>query len=196
MPTSSNISDLKKRSEIDYIPLFIPLWLSLNAWMTEKFDKVTADRELLIKLKTGDNKLYNKFQGLIESTEEENPIIFKGHLVELYRALENANIPFHRLPKDLQNSPNKNVTFKNTIVWNNGKPKFEDIMKEKSRRDKIKLSKEIYVVNDINKVFGAYIESLYQVRCALFHGDLPLTSENARVIRALYITLQMIMEDV
>ncbi len=196
MSNSNNISLWKQKSEIDYIPLFIPLWLSLNAWMKDRWDEVTNDRKLLQKLKEEDNKLCIKFHGLIKGTEDD-PITFRGYFVELCRALENANIPFHKLPENLKNSPDKSITFKNTIIdWKDGTPEFENVIKTKYQQDKIKLSDKIYVDNNINKVFGSYIENLYQVRCALFHGDLPPTPENERVTRALYLTLQMIMEDV
>ena len=36
MSSSKNISLWKKKAEIDYIPIFMSLWLSLNAWMRDR----------------------------------------------------------------------------------------------------------------------------------------------------------------
>ena len=51
MSTAENISLWKKKSEIDYMPLFISLWFSLNSWMTDRFEGEN-DRDRLNLLKT------------------------------------------------------------------------------------------------------------------------------------------------
>ena len=60
----------------------------------------------------------------------------------------------------------------------------------------IKLDDDVWVEGDTQRLFKAYIEIVYQVRCNLFHGDLVPDAENHRVIRLLYLTLFMTMEDI
>ena len=60
----------------------------------------------------------------------------------------------------------------------------------------IQLDDDVWVEGDTERLFKAYIEIVYQVRCNLFHGDLVPNTENHRVIRLLYLMLFMIMEDI
>ncbi len=39
-----NFSFWKKKSEIDYIPLFVFLWFALNVWMKNHFEMETPDK--------------------------------------------------------------------------------------------------------------------------------------------------------
>ncbi len=193
MSSSENISLWKKKAEIDYIPLFMSLWLSLNAWMKDRFD-ATKDRELLDLLKSSESKLKDKFLKLITGSGAEANT-FKGYFTECYRALENANLQYHKLPSSLQKEKNQKICFSNCITnWDNGKPKLTSIMKTKKQHDKVQIDSDLWVNKDT--VYDAYIECLYQVRCLLFHGHLPPKQENERVVKAFYLTLFMIMEGV
>ena len=85
--------DWKNRAEIDYIPLFISLWLSLNAWMRDRFHKADKDRERMELLKGGGHKLSERFAELIHA-KDSNGTTFRGSFGELQRALSNAHIPY------------------------------------------------------------------------------------------------------
>lgn len=190
MSTSENISLWKKRSEIDYIPPFISLWLSLNAWMRDRYSE-NKDREMLelLKGRGARNKLLDRFAELIYA-EDSNGGRFRGNLGELHRALVNANIPY-------QKSPEKKVNFDCCIIdWNNGQFLFESVLKTKYQKGKIKIDNNLWFGDNTERLFAAYIEIVYQIRCTLFHGNLSPKPENERVIRPLYLTLSMIMENV
>ena len=60
----------------------------------------------------------------------------------------------------------------------------------------ITLDDDVRVEGNTERLFKAYIEIVYQVRCNLFHGDLVPDAENHRVIRLLYLMLFIIMEDI
>ena len=65
--------------------------------------------------------------------------------------------------------------------------------------NKIELNDDLSVENDPERLFAAYMEIVYQIRRSLFHGDLVTTIEdivNKRVVRQLYLTLSMVMEDI
>ena len=190
MSTAENISLWKKKAEIDYIPLFMSLWLSFNAWAKDRF-RAVRDREFINLCKSGEHPLSSKFSGLMHA-DDASGNRFRGNLAELHRALENADIRYTNKQWN-----NKKVSFSNCIIdWANGSPEFVSILKSKHQQSKIRIDEGLWVENDNNRLFAAYIEILYQVRCALFHGNLPPISENERVIRGLYLTLLMIMEQV
>ena len=123
MSTSENISLWKKRAEIDYIPLFISLWLAINAWMRDRYTE-RNDRDMLEILKRGENTLSESFVGLIQSNDSSGNL-FKGNFGKLHRALVNASIPYDR-------DVNRTVNFANCVIeWNNGNPQFVSVLKEK-----------------------------------------------------------------
>ena len=188
MSTSENISLWKKRAEIDYIPLFISLWLSLNAWMRDRYT-VSKDRAMLELLKKGGNLLSERFAELIHA-KDSNGSRFRGNFAELQRAFVNANIPYEKCP-------NRTISFACCVIeWNNGQPIFVSVLKKKSQKAKIRIDDDLWVEDDTNRLFAAYMEMVYQIRCVLFHGDLAPKPENERVIRQLYLTLSMITEHV
>lgn len=188
MPTYKNISSWKKKAEVDYIPLFIFLWFSLNAWMKKRYNR-SEDREMLELLKGGGNELSDKFAELINA-KDSNGSRFRGNLGELYRALENAKIPYDRWPQ-------KFISFECCIIdWNNGQPELKSVSKTKNQQEKIEIGNNLWLEKDNERLFVAYIEIVYQIRCTLFHGNLAPTLENERVIKGLYLTLSLIMEKV
>ena len=190
MSTSENISLWKKRAEIDYIPPFISLWFSLNAWMKDHDVANSKDRDMLESLKGGGNRLSGKFADLIQATDS-NGNRFTGNLGELHRALVNAHIPYDH------DKLRGQISFDSCpITWNSGSPKLESVLKTKYQKGKIKIDDNFWVEDDIDRVFAAYIEIVYQIRCTLFHGNLAPKPENERVIRQLYLTLSMIMEHI
>lgn len=118
----------------------------------------------------------------------------------------NVHIPYNIRPEKL-------VNFECCIIdWNHGDPQFESILIEgeasdssfetplefdEIRQETIELDDDLTVENNPERLFAAYIEIIYQVRCALFHGDLvPTSEENKKMIQHLYITLSMVMEDI
>ena len=60
MSSSENISLWKKKAKIDYIPIFMSLWLSLNAWMRDRIREKT-DRKIVNYLKSNGLDLKDKF---------------------------------------------------------------------------------------------------------------------------------------
>ena len=194
MSTSENISLWKKKAEIDYIPPFISLWLSLNAWMRDRYHKAVRDRERLDLLKKGGHRLSERFPQLIRA-QDSSGSRFRGSIGELQRALLNAHVPYDN--KWL----GEIISFDSCpISWNDGLTELESILKSENQKKKIKIDDNLWVEDDIERVFAAYIEIVYQIRCALFHGHLAPEPENERVIRQLYLTLTltltMIMEHV
>lgn len=194
----------KEKAEIDYIPPFMSLWVSLNAWMKDSFI-YQRERKGIESLKDSSPLLLDKFKELI-GTEDINGILFRGYFGELHRALSSAHIPY-------KIRPNRKISFESCIIdWNDGNPQFASILIEgeadnlsfetpieadEAMQETIALDDDLKVENNPERLFAAYIEIVYQVRCALFHGDLaPTPAENKKVIQHLYLTLSMVMEDI
>ncbi len=114
--------------------------------------------------------------------------MFKGSLAELHRALANAHISYER-------HEDKTVSLDCcAIAWNDGNPSFESVLKTSKDPGRLELDSNLWVEDDPERLFAAYAEIVYQVRCALFHGNLAPIAENERVIKHLYLTLSMVME--
>ena len=65
--------------------------------------------------------------------------------------------------------------------------------------NRIELNDDLSVENDPERLFAAYMEIVYQIRCTLIHGDLNTDITdivNKRVVRQLYLTLSMVIEDI
>ena len=192
----------RERAKIDYFPLFVPLWFSLNAWMRGRF-KETKDRSLIELMKQSRHPLYDEFAGLMQSSDARGSR-FRGNLGELHRALVSANITYEGKHKG------KIVTLGSCAInWTGGRlesvlqenavetvPNEDSDISEAEVRQNLELDSGLWVENNPERLFAAYVEIVYQVRCALFHGELAPTLENERVIRHLYLTLSEVMETV
>ena len=112
----------KEKAEIDYIPPFMSLWVSLNAWMKYRF-KYNKDRDGLEALKDSAPVLLDKFKELI-GTQSINGVLFRGYFGGLHRALSSVRIPYNIRPNEI-------VSFECCIIdWNHGDPQFESILIE------------------------------------------------------------------
>ena len=198
---NENIRVWKQRGTIDYVSLFMNLWLCLNAWMNNEFQNLSRERDKLNNLKGKPSPLLDRFRELMR-TEGITATLFRSYFAELHHALVNAYIPYHRSPGNI-------VRFDCCLIDWTSPPNFESILVQQEEitinlpfesseieQEVIKLDDDLWIERNTERLFKAYIEIVYQVRCNLFHGDLVPDIENHRVIRLLYLTLFMIMEDI
>lgn len=130
MSMSQIISRWKEKAEIDYFPVFISLWLSLNAWMKDR-RLGNDDRCRLNKLKKERHLLFDKFTELIYSQDAKGSS-FRGNFAELHRALENARVHYNQLPNEI-------ISFYSCpITWSKKSPMLESVVKTKYQKGKIK----------------------------------------------------------
>jgi len=190
MSDSENITLWKKKAEIEYIPLFIPLWLSLDAWMRDRYTE-RADRKRLEMFKRGEHKIADEFYELLFDEDNARAKAFQGNLAELHKALIDAAIPYNK-------EQGMYISFSCIRVDknNNGNLEYISLIKNKRQKNRIELIEGVYFTNEKDKLFAGFIEILYQIRCALFHGDLKPNSENERVIKLLYLVTTEITKKV
>lgn len=193
MSVSETISSWKQKSEIDYFSLFFPLWLAFDAWCKDKYGLFTQ-RDCLEALKNDElnNKTYQKLKTLLQGTDSISET-FKGYLTQLNQALEASPIKY-----DFNgNEDNETLSFKNALLDKNANPRiYEDLFRTNRQHNKIELISGIFITGEISKIYRAYIEILYQVRCRLIHGDLPPNKEDERIIKYLYLTLKDLMSEI
>jgi len=190
MSDSENIVLWKKKSEIDYISLFVPLWFSLDAWMRDRYTEDT-DRNRLNLFKQGGHKIFEEFFSLLFG-DDTRAKSFRGNLADLHKSLENAKIPYDK-------EKSKFISFTCVRDYQYGsKAQYINLLEkdETEEENKIELTEVIFIANDESIVFRGFIEILYQIRCVLFHGDLKPNTENERVIKQLYLILVEIMKKV
>lgn len=194
---TEKISVWKQRAAIDYVPPFMNLWLCLNAWMNHEFEEGLVERDKLNKLKEDPSPLLDRFRELLRA-EGINATLFRSYFADLHRALIIADIPYHQYPGNI-------VRFDCCLIDQTANPRtFESILVQQEEitfnasfeSGDIELDDDVWVEGNTERLFKAYIEIVYQVRCNLFHGDLVPDPENHRVIRLLYLMLFMIMEDI
>ena len=211
MEPVDNISLWKKKSEIDYAPLFLSLWVAFNVWMNDRWGgNKRRERDLINLIKDMDNEaLKNEFIELIHG-EGAEALTFRGYFAALHDALEKTDLDYDGLPKKLKNADSKKISFSNCIIdLRDDEPKLVSVVVKKIElnRDEeeaeeyddkdeetIKIGSNFWVKNNNDDLFAAYIEILYKVRCHVVHGDLELVEKNERVLKYLYLTLSMIMK--
>ena len=193
----------KKRAAIDYVPPFMNLWLCLNAWMNNEFPELSRERDKLNSLKKKPSLLLDRFRGLMRDEKDIQAMLFRSYFADLHGALVTADIRYHKFP-------DKSVRFDYCLIDQTiNPPNFESILVRPEEitanasfesgdieQEVITLDDDVSIEGNTERLFKAYIEIIYQVRCNLFHGDLVPDPETLRVIRLLYLMLFMTMEDI
>lgn len=192
MSISETISSWRQKSEIDYFSLFVPLWLAFDAWFKDKYSP-TTDRDCLEELKNDEinNRTYHRMKDLLQGIEPTSET-FKDYLTHLDQALQSAPIKYER-------ASIKILSFSNGLVKRENDSTndiYENLMRTSGQHNKIELASGIFITDEIPKIYRAYIEILYQVRCKLFHGDLKPNRENERTVKYLYLTLKAITNEI
>jgi len=91
MPSSTNIAEWKKLSDIDYFSQFIKAWLAFNAWMRNRYN-LKRDREIIEKIKNEDNDFRNKILQYISGNDAES-VLFKSYISSLHYYLSKKPLP-------------------------------------------------------------------------------------------------------
>ena len=190
-----NAKSWRKRSDIDYFPLFVPLWLAFDAWLRTNYDSPTdTDRKRLEKMKRDEinNFTFHRTRDLLLSHTSAGET-FRDYFAQLNEALRSQGIEYQDDPA------NRKLGLDCGLVERDGSGDrnndiYEDLTRTRGQRNKIVLIKGVYITDEIPKVYRAYIEFLYQVRCYFFHGVLESNKGNERIIKYLYLTLRDIFK--
>lgn len=189
MSVSETISSWKQKAEIDYFSLFVPLWLAFDAWCKDKYGKHTQ-RLCLEALKNDEinNKTYHKIKSLLGGMDSLS-INFKNNFKQLSEALDAQPIYYEG------DDSKPTLSFKTALI-ERSTGRYENLFRTSKQRDKIELVPDIYLTDEVPKIYKSYIEILYQIRCYLFHGSLTPNKENERIVKNLYLTLKDLISEV
>ncbi len=192
--SSNKISEWKKKSEVDYIPLCVNLWLSFNAWYKDEYKKFNNGKEgrdnqcikfLKNKCDNG-NIIYKTFSKLIQENSH-----FKFLFGSLHKALLNAELYYNSYC-----GGRYSISFENVSIESNSKEKPSNLVKTKRSRNKLLLCDNIFFTDNITLIYKAYIEIMYKIRCMLIHGDLEMKDNQKDVIKYLYLIQYELMTDI
>jgi hypothetical protein len=187
MPSpSTNTTEWKKLSKIDYFGLFIKNWLAFNSWYRGYHPQFTKDRECINALKdTGDsrNSAYILFSRMINGTDRES-ISFRDNLDGLITALNRVTLV---TPKYTGS-----ISFRNALI-DAASNDYQNLIKKSTQHNKMKLG-AIFVIDDTEVLYKGLIEIIYQVRCMLFHGELEPTEEKHQIVKYGYLVLNSITD--
>lgn len=79
-------------SEIDYLTQFVKSWIPFNAWYMNMYPTLKRDREIIEEIKSNSNLFRDRLLALLNGNDNDS-LIFKGHLAKLHKKLESNYLP-------------------------------------------------------------------------------------------------------
>ena len=203
----STNKDYKKewfaKANLDYFSPFITLWLACNSWYNFHYG-LSTDRDHINQIKpdfTNSNKLYQAFNSKFNGADAKATTNLHNHLELLHYSLQRAEIKPQNLSQILSfmclniKHERDNSTYKNLIITDDIYTKEGDIKKQWQNKvielGNVKLGNKEFDEKEqlIQDLFAGLIEIIYQVRCALVHGDLAPSQDNHEVVKYCYLVL-------
>jgi hypothetical protein len=178
-------------SEVDYFPQLVLLWLSTNAWYRSHYSEISGkrDRDFLAKLRddhTSRNKLYTRFNKLLQAEGTKGRVELLNHIEGLFFALNTASLLW-------DDEPSKGaITFENCLLTHN--PKSYGNLIVKPRASGIRVSETLKVTDNKTILFNGLLEIIYKVRCLLVHGEMGPSEESHDVVKHCYFLLRELMD--
>jgi len=182
-------------------------------------DELRWERARINYFKTEDSRLSRRFAELLNGTDYESEK-FRHNLANLRNHLNQAKIPYsERALKKMELEENEQVwiSFEQCILDYPGKggnlkvgtilvdapdesaelteEEYEQELLniEAGEKQAIQIAPQVFLNPDMQWLFKAYIEMVYQIRNSLFHGYFELTDAAKKAVRYLYITFRMVV---
>jgi len=216
MPTTDNISNWFRSSEVDYFSAFIKLWLSFNAWYRQHYneDYIKKDRDHINIIRgvynnrseglndydtSTRNSIRRRFMNLMEQQDIESKE-FRKYIEKFLYLFKEKNIEgcFNGQTKEEENLGQ----FFINSSW------AESTIRKKIREQKYiyltpppvierkQIIKDAFIIkNDLEKLYSYIIEILYQIRNNLIHGNLSHTEQNHEIVKYCYLILYYLIKD-
>jgi hypothetical protein len=180
----------RAKAEVDYYPKLVTLWLSTNSWYRSHYSEIIErrDRVFLNKLRddhTTRNKLYARFDKLLQSNGTKDNVELCNHIEGLSFALNNATLLWD------ENDCTSALTFNNCLLCFN--PKTYGSLLVNQYASGIRIGNGLKFSDDKSILFNGFLEIIYQVRCQLVHGQLEPTDVNHEVVKQCYFLLYQLM---
>jgi hypothetical protein len=188
--SADHYQEWRKKSEIDYVPQLLILWLSTNSWYRSHYSEITSksDRVFLDKLRDDHstrNKLFTRFKKLLEDEGTKEHVELISTIEALFFALNRALLLWE------EDDAESAITFENFKLTSN--PKTYGSLVVKKQASGINISKTLKLTNDKSALFNGFLEIIYQVRCHLVHGQLKPNDETHEAVKQVYLLLRILM---
>jgi hypothetical protein len=180
----------REKSEVDYFPQLVILWLSTNSWYRSHYSEITTkrDREFLNRLRddhTTRNKLFARLDKLLQAAGT------KDH-AELISTIEALSFALNRslLLWDEEDAGSV-ITFENCLLTPH--PKTYGSLVVNKQASGIKISDTLKLTDNKSALFNGFLEIIYQVRCQLVHGQLEPNNDTHETVKQVYFLLRILM---
>ena len=188
------------KARLDYFSPFVSLWLSCNSWYNFHYASIKGDRAHIDKLKsdtTNQNALFQNFKILFEGGPSKDRTSFFTNLELLQFSLSRAALKPDKLKYPLSfemalldySQITTDLGYVCLIV-SNAKRKNGTLKKNVNGVD----LGDLVLLNNSQQVFACVLETIYQVRCMLVHGELEPTDYNHEVVKYCYLILHDLMK--
>jgi predicted metal-binding protein len=188
--SADHYQEWRKKSEIDYVPQLLILWLSTNSWYKSHYSEIVSkiDRDFLNKLRDDHstrNKLFTRFKKILEDEGTKDHVELNSTIEALFFALNRALLRWE------EDDPASAITFENCLLIH--KPKTYGSLLVKKQVPGIKISKALRITDDKSAFFNGLLEIIYIVRCQLVHGQLKPNDETHEAVKQVYLLLRILM---
>ena len=180
----------REKSEVDYFPQLVILWLSTNSWYRSHYSEIASrkDRDFLNKLRDDHstrNKLFARFDKLLQAAGTKDHAELISTIEALSFALNRAELLWDEA------DPASAITFENCLLTPN--PKTYGSLVVNKLASGIKISDTLKLTDDKSALFNGFLEIVYQVRCQLVHGQLEPNDDTHEAVKQVYYLLRILM---
>ena len=188
--SADHYQEWRRKSEIDYVPQLLILWLSTNSWYRSHYSEITSkrDRDFLEKLRVDHstrNKLFTRFKKILEDDRTKEHVELNSTIEALFFALNRAVL---RWDEDDAASA---IRLENCLL--NPNPKTYGSLTVNKQAQGINISKTLKLNDDKSILFNGFLEIIYQVRCQLVHGQLKPDEDSHEAVKQVYLLLRLMM---
>lgn len=180
----------REKSEVDYFPQLVILWLSTNSWYRSHYSEIASrkDRDFLNKLRDDHstrNKLFARFDKLLQADETKARAELISTIEALSFALNRALLLWDEA------DAGSAITFENCLMTPNPKTYGNLVVSKHSAG--ITISSTLKLTDNKSLVFNGFLEIIYQVRCQLVHGQLEPNDDTHEAVKQVYFLLRILM---
>lgn len=180
----------REKSEVDYFPQLVILWLSANSWYRSHYSEIASKRDRLFLDKLRDdhstrNKLFARFDKLLQAAGTKDHAELISTIEALSFALNRAALLWD------EDDAGSAITFENCLLTQN--PKTYGSLVVNKHAPGLPISDKLKLTDDKSALFNGFLEIIYQVRCQLVHGQLKPNNETHEAVRQVYLLLRMFM---
>jgi len=188
--SADHYQEWRRKSEIDYVPQLLILWLSTNSWYRSHYSDIVSkiDRDFLNKLRDDHstrNKMFTRFKKILENDGTKEHMELNSTIEALFFALNRALL---RWDEDDAASV---ITFDNCLT--NPNPKTYGSLKVNKQATGINIGKTLKLTDNKSKLFNGFLEIIYQIRCQLVHGQLKPDEVSHEAVKQVYLLLRILM---